>query len=86
MNACTAPTDRVLVQAYMPQVLARPGWLAGMLSDGGMMKFPNVMLPGRGPMPYADVATAAGATFTDGGGNLPLCVDGSISTTLPHTG
>ena len=39
---------------YVPQMLAKPGWLAGFLSDGGLMKFPNVMLPG-GPMPYADV-------------------------------
>jgi L-lactate dehydrogenase (cytochrome) len=29
-----------------------------MLADGGLMKFPNVILPGQGPMPYADVATA----------------------------
>jgi len=53
---------------YMPQVLARPGWLAGMLSDGGMMQFPNVMLPGRGPMPYADVGAAletAAVTWRD---------------------
>jgi isopentenyl diphosphate isomerase/L-lactate dehydrogenase-like FMN-dependent dehydrogenase len=39
---------------YVPQMLAKPGWLAGFLSDGGLMSFPNVMLPG-GPMPYADV-------------------------------
>jgi isopentenyl diphosphate isomerase/L-lactate dehydrogenase-like FMN-dependent dehydrogenase len=39
---------------YLPQMLAKPRWLAGMLSDGGLMKFPNVQLP-SGPMPYADV-------------------------------
>jgi L-lactate dehydrogenase (cytochrome) len=53
---------------YLPQLLARPGWLAGMLGDGGMMKFPNVMLPGRGPMPYADVGAAletAAVTWRD---------------------
>jgi L-lactate dehydrogenase (cytochrome) len=42
---------------YLPQILSRPSWLRGFLADGGMMKFPNVMLPG-GPMPYADVAAA----------------------------
>jgi L-lactate dehydrogenase (cytochrome) len=42
---------------YVPQMLAKPRWLAGFLSDGGLMKFPNVMLPG-GPMPYADVGKA----------------------------
>jgi len=39
---------------YLGQMIARPGWVAGMLSDGGLMKFPNVLLP-TGPMPYADV-------------------------------
>ena len=39
---------------YLGQMLTRPGWVAGMISDGGLMEFPNVMLP-TGPMPYADV-------------------------------
>jgi isopentenyl diphosphate isomerase/L-lactate dehydrogenase-like FMN-dependent dehydrogenase len=39
---------------YLPQMLARPGWLAGMLADGGLMKFPNILLPG-GPMAYVEV-------------------------------
>jgi L-lactate dehydrogenase (cytochrome) len=43
---------------FLPQLLARPGWLTGLLSDGGMMKFPNVVLPGQGPMLYADVGAA----------------------------
>jgi L-lactate dehydrogenase (cytochrome) len=43
---------------FIPQFLARPAWLAGFLSDGGMMKFPNVVLPGQGPMPYADIGAA----------------------------
>lgn len=42
---------------YVPQMLAKPGWLTRFLSDGGLMKFPNIMLPG-GPMPYADVSKA----------------------------
>lgn len=42
---------------FLPQFLARPRWLAGFLADGGMMRFPNVVLP-DGPMVYADVATA----------------------------
>jgi L-lactate dehydrogenase (cytochrome) len=40
---------------FVSQFLARPRWLAGCLSDGGLMTFPNVMLADRGPMPYADV-------------------------------
>ena len=43
---------------HLPQILARPGWLAGMLGDGGLMNFPNVVVPGQGPMPYADVGAA----------------------------
>jgi L-lactate dehydrogenase (cytochrome) len=43
---------------YLGQVLARPRWLAGFLGDGGLMNFPNVMIPGQGPMPYADVGAA----------------------------
>ena len=38
-----------------PQFLARPRWLLRFLRDGGMMKFPNVVLPDSGPMAYADV-------------------------------
>jgi len=42
---------------YIPQFMSRPGWLRGFLADGGLMKFPNVVLP-EGPMPYADVGAA----------------------------
>lgn len=42
---------------YWPQFLRRPRWLAGFLADGGLMKFPNIVLP-DGPMPYADVGAA----------------------------
>jgi L-lactate dehydrogenase (cytochrome) len=40
---------------YLPNMIAHPSWLAGMLSDGGLMKFPNVLFP-EGPMAYADVS------------------------------
>jgi L-lactate dehydrogenase (cytochrome) len=40
---------------FMGQFLARPRWLARFLQDGGMMTFPNVVLPDTGPMAYADV-------------------------------
>ncbi len=43
---------------YGTQFLARPRWLIDFLRDGGMMKFANVVLPGQGPMPYADVGAA----------------------------
>ena len=41
---------------YVFQFLARPRWLLSYLRDGGLMKFPNVVL-NDGPMPYADVGT-----------------------------
>jgi L-lactate dehydrogenase (cytochrome) len=40
------------------QVLSRPRWLAGFLGDGGLMTFPNVVLPGSGPMKYESVGPA----------------------------
>jgi L-lactate dehydrogenase (cytochrome) len=36
----------------------RPRWLSGFLADGGLMRFPNVVLPGQGPMRYASVGPA----------------------------
>ncbi|HEY1905810.1 MAG TPA: alpha-hydroxy acid oxidase [Myxococcaceae bacterium] len=42
---------------YVWNVLSRPGWLLGYLGDGGLMSFPNVVLP-DGPMRYAAVAAA----------------------------
>jgi isopentenyl diphosphate isomerase/L-lactate dehydrogenase-like FMN-dependent dehydrogenase len=43
---------------FSPQVLARPGWLASFLLDGGVRPLPNVIIPGRGPMPLIDVGAA----------------------------
>lgn len=43
---------------YIPQLLARPAWLFDYLRDGGLMKFPNVVIPGQGPMAYEDVGAA----------------------------
>ena len=42
---------------FIPQLLARPRWLARFIADGGLMEFPNVMLP-TGPMAYAEVGDA----------------------------
>ena len=43
---------------YLPQILSRPGWLASFLLDGGIPALPNVVIPGKGPMPLVDVAAA----------------------------
>jgi L-lactate dehydrogenase (cytochrome) len=43
---------------FLSQLLTRPRWLAGFIADGGLMKFPNVVIPGKGPMLYADVFAA----------------------------
>jgi L-lactate dehydrogenase (cytochrome) len=42
---------------HVSQFLLRPRWLASFFRDGGLMAFPNVVLPG-GPMLYADVGRA----------------------------
>jgi L-lactate dehydrogenase (cytochrome) len=52
---------------YVGQFITRPRWLLDYLRDGGLMKFPNVVLP-DGPMPYADVGAAleqAAVTWRD---------------------
>jgi len=43
---------------FVNQLLSKPRWLAAFLADGGLMKFANVVVPGQGPMLYADVTTA----------------------------
>ncbi|MGD1107415.1 MAG: alpha-hydroxy acid oxidase [Terracidiphilus sp.] len=53
---------------YLPQILSRPGWLIGFLRDGGIPALPNVVVPGKGPMPLIDVAAAlaeSAATWRD---------------------
>ena len=50
---------------FLPQVLARPGWLLSFLLDGGLPPLPNVVIPGQGPMPLVDVnAALARSTVT----------------------
>lgn len=45
------------VLPYSGQFLSRPRWLLDFLRDGGLMRFPNVVLD-DGPMGYADVGAA----------------------------
>jgi L-lactate dehydrogenase (cytochrome) len=47
-----------LMLPFVSQFLLKPRWLASFFADGGLMKFSNVVIPGKGPMLYADVATA----------------------------
>jgi len=48
---------------HLGQFLTRPRWLAAYLRDGGLMNFPNIVLP-DGPMPYADVGAALEQSMT----------------------
>src|SRR5207247_1383726 len=43
---------------FVTQVLAKPRWLARFVADGGLMKFPNVVIPGEGALP-SDTVDAA---------------------------
>ena len=50
---------------FLPQLLARPGWLTSFFRDGGVPKLPNIVIPGQGPMPLIDVnAALSQAAFT----------------------
>lgn len=40
---------------FLPQLLARPGWLAAFLLDGGLPKLPNIVIPGQGSMELKEV-------------------------------
>ena len=42
---------------YAWQFVRRPGWVLGYIGDGAVRAFPNVELPGTGPMPCGDVGT-----------------------------
>ena len=48
----------IAMAPHLGQVLSRPRWLAGFLGDGGLMQFPNVVLPSSGPMKYESVGPA----------------------------
>jgi L-lactate dehydrogenase (cytochrome) len=43
---------------FLLQLFARPGWLTAFLVDGGVPRLANVVIPGEGPLPLVDVATA----------------------------
>jgi isopentenyl diphosphate isomerase/L-lactate dehydrogenase-like FMN-dependent dehydrogenase len=51
----------VAMLPWLPQLLARPRWLIDVMADGGLMRFPNIVLP-DGPMGYADVGAALEAS------------------------
>jgi isopentenyl diphosphate isomerase/L-lactate dehydrogenase-like FMN-dependent dehydrogenase len=53
---------------YIPELLRHPGWLIGYLRDGGLPRLPNVVVPGKGPMPLVDInaaLAAAAVTWND---------------------
>src|SRR5271154_124193 len=43
---------------FVPNILSHPGWLVDYVRDGGLMALPNVVVPGKGPMPLMDIAAA----------------------------
>ncbi|MGH9737627.1 MAG: alpha-hydroxy acid oxidase [Candidatus Acidiferrales bacterium] len=43
---------------HLPKVITKPRWLIGFFRDGGMLTLPNVIVPGRGPMPLAETQAA----------------------------
>ena len=47
---------------HLTQLLARPGWLIDYLRDGGLMHFPNVVMPDGTPLPYRDIGAQLAET------------------------
>jgi L-lactate dehydrogenase (cytochrome) len=45
------------VAPFLSQFVTHPRWLLSYFADGGLMQFPNIVLP-TGPMEYADVSVA----------------------------
>ena len=43
---------------YLPDILMHPRWLAAFIADGMVRPFPNVVVPGSGPLAAIDVAAA----------------------------
>lgn len=43
---------------FLPNILAHPSWLADYVADGGLPGLPNVVVPGKGPMPLVDIGAA----------------------------
>jgi isopentenyl diphosphate isomerase/L-lactate dehydrogenase-like FMN-dependent dehydrogenase len=49
------PLDKL---PFLPQILSRPGWVMDYLLDGGLPGLPNVVVPGKGPLPLVDLNSA----------------------------
>lgn len=49
----------LIMWPYVAQVAFRPLWILDFFRDGGLMTFPNVMMP-DGPMPYGDIGKQLG--------------------------
>ncbi|HEY4355257.1 MAG TPA: alpha-hydroxy acid oxidase [Acidobacteriaceae bacterium] len=43
---------------HVGQLLSRPAWLLNYLQDGGLMSFPNVVIPGKGPLKFTYISKA----------------------------
>lgn len=53
---------------YLPNILMHPRWLMDFIADGMIRPFPNVVIPGSGPLAAIDVASAlesAQVSWTD---------------------
>jgi isopentenyl diphosphate isomerase/L-lactate dehydrogenase-like FMN-dependent dehydrogenase len=53
---------------YVPNILAHPRWLIDFIADGMTRPFPNIVVPGSGPLQAVDVAAAlesAQVSWTD---------------------
>jgi len=51
--------DPLTMLPHVGQIITRPFWLLDFMRDGGLMSFPNVVLP-SGPMGYGDIGQQLG--------------------------
>lgn len=51
--------DPLTMLPHVGQIITRPSWLLDFFRDGGLMSFPNVVLP-SGPMGYGDIGQQLG--------------------------
>lgn len=46
--------NQLAKMSFLPQLIAHPAWLASFFLDGRMLELPNVIVPGRGPLPLSE--------------------------------
>ncbi|HEV3483648.1 MAG TPA: alpha-hydroxy acid oxidase [Candidatus Acidoferrales bacterium] len=46
--------NQLAKMSFLPQLIGHPAWLVSFFLDGRMLELPNVIVPGRGPLPLSE--------------------------------